>query len=184
MRAIWSNGLVDEAITPKLYQAVGRLTIQFNALDVFVKQEVLHILSTPEVSLGKIATMKDGFKGRAVLLGKLLQELIVIYPSLQASSQQLRETLKKVEALSDERNKYAHALAVANIYLNANTGQISFLPGLTNRNEDVSTDDVAVERLADRCQKISEEWIGFCGKFNAELKAARTQASNSANSQT
>lgn len=138
-------------LTEPQYAKFGRMSFEFNELEFILKESLANLLAIPEWSAAQVLAEQGSFSAQVhrfkKVLGKIKKERYALKKKIDA----VLKLLDDAEEVSDERDKYIHAL----LREDSRTRQIS----LTTRKGDLPFDEEAIAKLTERIKDLAGELV-------------------------
>lgn len=102
-------------LTPKQFEAIGRLTLAFNELEDIIEAYYASLLGTPEYSVALAIAEEEFFAKKIEKLRTVAKAYSDAYPESDISKQAkvVFELLSKAQSIGKRRNEYVHAKVMA-----------------------------------------------------------------------
>lgn len=147
--------LIVEMLTPAQYEAIGRLALAFNQVEVAFEIYIAYILNVPERSVGEVLAEEGMFRQRAERFKKVLQSIGKERPILSEHLDPILQLVKQAKQLSDKRNQYMHAFVVRDLQTDR--------PRLRVGTADLDCDEARISHLAGHADVLAVQLHMLCG---------------------
>jgi hypothetical protein len=97
-------------LSPKQFEALGRLTLAFNHIESAFETCAMVLLSPNEFAIGRAVVKEGTFQNKANRLRRILDALCTEDNPVRIFADPICEIIDKAKKLADERNGYVHAL--------------------------------------------------------------------------
>jgi hypothetical protein len=105
-------------LTPKQYEAVGKLTLGFNEIEYAFEMYIAHLLGAPEWGVSVLLAGEGTFRHKAERFDHILHVIADERPAFHAQIEPIRQWVKRAKQLAEKRNEYVHALVVHDFQTN------------------------------------------------------------------
>lgn len=99
-------------LTPKQYEAVGRLALAFNEIEHYFGVYMGHLLGTPERGVAELFAEEGAFARKAERFKRVLKVIRAERPAAAVWIEGVEKLIDQAKAIAEERNGYVHALVV------------------------------------------------------------------------
>lgn len=155
-------------LTPRQYEAMGRLALGFNELEFVFECYTAAILGTPELRLASILAEDGSFHQKAARFKRVLIAIREEYPELETHVAWVLQIVTAARMLAESRNEYIHALVMHDFATNQTRIRV--------RGTQIEYDEQAVTRTAAEAHVLVARMHETCGELIAALANAREQS--------
>jgi hypothetical protein len=155
------------ALSPEQYEAIGRLTISFNHLEVAFELYTAYVLDTPEWSAGAALAKEGMFRQKADRFAKVLKAIGESHAALASNVASVIVLIQHAKRLADERNRYVHSFIVLDT--------ISDTPRLKKGKEQIECDFNKINNIAGHADALSAQVHMQCAFLLDALDAERSK---------
>lgn len=96
-------------LTPKQYEAIGRITLGFNELEEVIEDYLASFIESQEAEVALCIAAEDLFNRKIDRLRKLIKALCIVYPAMSEQAEKVVQMFGKAKAFATKRNNYVHA---------------------------------------------------------------------------
>ena len=153
-------------LTAEQYQAIGRLTIEFNDLEFAVEISIANLIGTEQWSQSLfLAEREFGFDRKCQLFIGLLKVLEDDDSSLSQGVKDIRKHIDQALLIAKKRNSCVHGMALSQ------TQGKKFK--MRHRGEDREYDADEIKQIADEANSLFERFVEDFSDFLAAVDKAR-----------
>jgi hypothetical protein len=102
-------------LSPKQYEAIGRMTLAFNDLEAVLEAYLMASLATPESGVSMLLSDEGSFHQKVERLKRILRKISAERQGLESHTQTVIHLLGKASNLAKRRNDYVHAMVVQDL---------------------------------------------------------------------
>src|SRR5947209_2842726 len=148
-------------MTPKQYEAIGRLALAFNEVEVIIEEYFASILSTPERGVAVLIAQEDSVSRKIDRFKGILKAINRERPSITEQVNIVFGLLENAQMLGGKRNEYVHAYAVDETLLRI------------KKREERVCDEFAIEALTVQVNELSHDLDFECFELLESILVAR-----------
>lgn len=152
-------------LTPKQYEAVGRLALAFNEIEYAFEVFTMHYLSAAEWDVSEILAHEGMFRQKARRFSAILKVMAKRYSTCEPLMQEIQKWIKRAEKLAEKRNQYIHALMVPDFRTNTIRLRIG--------GNDVPCDEAAIFNLALESSTLANRIMTDCSELLVMINEIR-----------
>jgi hypothetical protein len=155
-------------LTSAQFEAIGRLTLVFNEIELLFESYMAAVLTPTELRLGSTVGQEGTCNQKGERFKRILAGVCEEYPQLDALVNPMREKIQRARELSEDRNEYVHAIVVHDFSKNET--------GLRKRGKQpkqLSCDEKVINNLAKQMRMVVDEINALGNDLLMALEVAR-----------